>query len=222
MSSEKAVPQASPSVWWSSSASLAQWPPVTDISLVSAMSAAPLRSFGAGDRRALVGAERVPRRRLPSIRCPRRFPESPERCCQAQDTVALAGRLEPVMAARQIVAVALELVEPFRVATDPTRFGSAASASPRKYSAWRPRSLEASSEDSMRSAAYSRIVSSIVNLGSSSVPSSRARPLSVKDASPSITSRSSAQTLCAASIVHPPAKTASRTNRFCSAGSRRS
>ncbi len=42
----------------------------------------------------------------------------------------------------------------------------------------------ASPERSNSSAAYSRIVSSIVNLGSSSLPSSRVSPFSVNDASP--------------------------------------
>ncbi len=66
----------------------------------------------------------------------------------------------------------------------PTRFGSASSASARKYSAWRRRSSSASADSSSRSDAYSRIVSSMVNLGSSSVPSRRERPSSVNDCEP--------------------------------------
>ena len=120
--------------------------------------------------------------------------------------------------------VALEPVEPLRVVSGSDQIRLRLLGERQEVLGVAAPQLMAVADSCRRSPAYSRIVSSIVNLGSSSVPSRRVRPLSVNEASPSTTARSSLwspQTLSAASMVHPPVKAASRANRSCSAGSRR-
>ena len=104
---------------------------------------------------------------------------------------------------------------PGRRSVSRIRCGSASSASSRKCSAWRRRISSASPLASSRSSANSRIVSYIQYRSSVR----RTRLFSTRD--PSV-SRSASATRSAASSVAPPAKTARRANRRCSAGSSRS
>ena len=137
---------------------------------VSAMSAAPLRALA----RAAVGRSSdrsaPSRRRLPFQQMPL-LVQNRQSAAANLDTIRLACALEPFHGGAHVVVVVLQPIERLRVAPDADQirlrhlgerevvFGVAA-----------PRASSTSPELSRRSAAYSRIVSSMANRGSSSRP----------------------------------------------------
>ena len=190
-----------------------------DISARQSRIGGAAEGLGARRGRALVSAECSFELTPPLDQMPPQIPESPKRCRQPERGDGVAGRLKPVHGSPKVVVVALQPVEPLGVAAHADQMRLGLLGDTEKVLCVATVKRRRLPREPSRSAAYSRIVPSMVNLGSSSLPSSRVRPLSVNDASPSTASRSSPQTLCAASIVHPPANTASRTNNRCSAGS---
>ena len=106
----------------------------------------------------------------------------------------------------------------------PLTSGRTSSARARHQSASRSRVASPSPLASSRSSPNSRTVSSIRKRGSPSAPSSwRSRLLSTSEAMPAKTSRcpSPDATASAASMVHPPGKTARRRKSVCSSGVRK-
>ena len=117
--------------------------------------------------------------------------------------------------------VALQPVEPVPVAPHSDQVRLRLLGEPEEVLGVAPPQLVGLADSSRRSTAYSRIVSSIVNRGSSSAALEAEQPAVGQRREPVDESRSSPQTLSAASSVQPPANTASRTNSRCSSGSSR-
>ena len=79
----------------------------------------PAESFGAGRRRALIGAERAFETTAAFDQVPSQIPEPPERCGQPKCLAALDRGLEPVQSGSKVGVVAFEPVQPRGVAPRP-------------------------------------------------------------------------------------------------------
>ena len=154
--------------------------------------------------RALAGASGAPRRRG---RACTRTATAPRRASPA--SVGFVVGEEPVQALAEVVVVILQTLQPRRLLGALQERLGTVRRPPGTTPHAAARCASASPEASSRSAANSRIVSSIQKRSSVK----RRRLFSTSDCS---VSRSASATSSAASSVHPPAKTESARNRRCS------
>ena len=139
---------------------------------------------------------------------PAQVPESPDRADETQDSLVLARRREEGDRRADVVVVELESIEQLAAARRELGFGALGDLE--KEAGVALAHVSVSPAALSCSAAYSRIVSSIVSRGSGPADASWTRFFSSSGPRLVTTSRSPSQTASAASIVQPPANTASR------------